>query len=97
MSDKIFNVKITDTETNKEIYNGDTSIIFMATDSGKDDDTVTILTGARCSTAHVGDTIIAALEGLRRTAIHSSAGEWLFVASLREFLDRVQKETKNAD
>lgn len=96
MSDKIFNVKITNTETNEEICNSNTSIIFMATDSGKDDDTVTILTGARCSTAHVGDTIIAALDGLRRTAIQSSAGEWLFVASLREFLNRVQEETKNA-
>lgn len=97
MSDKIFNVKITNTETNQEICNANTSIIFMVADSDKDDDTVTVLTGARCSTAHVGDTIIAALDGLRRTAIQSSAGEWLFVASLREFLNRVQEETKNAD
>lgn len=97
MSNKIFNVKITNTETNQEICNSNTSIIFMATDSDKDDDTVTILTGARCSTVHVRDTIIAALDGLRKTAIQSSAGEWLFVASLRKFLNRVQEETKNAD
>lgn len=95
MNDKRYSVKVTDTETNQEICNSNTSIIFMATDSNKDDDTVTILTGARCSTTHVRDTIIAALDGLRRTAMQSSAGEWLFVASLREFLNRVQEETKN--
>lgn len=95
MSDKIFNVKITNTETNQEIYNGDTSIIFMATDSDKDDDAVTVLTGARCSTAHVGDAIIAALDGLRRTAIQSSAGEYLFVASLSKFLANITGENKN--
>lgn len=95
MSDKIFNVKITDTETNQEICNVDTSVIFAAMDGNGDDGDITTVAGAHCCTAHVGDIITAALEGLRAMAIQSSAGEWLFVASLREFLNRVQEETKD--
>lgn len=97
MNDKIFNVKITNTETNQEICNANTSIIFMVADSDEDDDAVTVLTGARCSTAHVGDTIIAALDGLRRTAIQSSAGEYLFVTSLRKFMDNITGGNKDAN
>lgn len=97
MNDKIFNVKITDTETNQEVCNVDTSIIFVAMDSNEDDDAVKIISGARCNTAHVGDIIAAALEGLRNMAIQSSAGELLFTACLCAFLKSVQEETKNED
>lgn len=96
MSDKIYNVKITDTETNQEICNVYTSVIFVAMDGNGDDD-ITTVAGAHCTTAHVGDIIIAALEGLRGMATQTSAGEWLFAASLRKFMSNLEEEIKNAN
>lgn len=93
MNDKRYSVKIIDTETNKEIYNGDTSIVFATLDC--DDDSIMTIAGAHCPTLHIGEVIVGALEGLRKMAIKSSAGEYLFVTSLSKFMDNITGGNKD--